>query len=103
MSRQNEGTILPLIIDIEHFYVWATVFLAPCVSFLVLLVLKRDIGRLGQIPYLVAMSEILMVLLYSSSSLTLTAKGILLMTFSMVFVALFALAIPGAAKEFRAE
>jgi len=94
---------LSQLFGIEHFYLWATAFLAPFVSFLVLFVLKRDINRLGQLPYLVTMSEILMVLLYSSDSLTLAAKGIILMTFSMGFVALFALTIPGSAKDFRAE
>jgi len=48
------------------------------------------------------MSEILMVLLYSSD-LTLAAKGIILMTYSMVFVALFALILPDAAKDFQTE
>ena len=88
---------------IENPFVWITVFLAPFVSLLVLLALKRNMGRLGQLPYLVAMSEILMVLLYSSDDPSLTGKGVILMTFSMVFVAFFALILPGAAKEFRAE
>ncbi|MFQ5821761.1 MAG: hypothetical protein ACE5I5_17380 [Candidatus Heimdallarchaeota archaeon] len=87
---------------IEHLFVWITLFIAPFASFLVLLSLKRNIDRLGQLPYLVAMSEILMVLLYSSD-LTLAAKGIILMPFSMVYVALFALVLPDAAKDFQAE
>lgn len=87
---------------IEHLFVWITLFFAPFVSFMILLSLKRNIDRLGQLPYLVAMSEILMVLLYSSD-LTLAAKGIILMTYSMVFVALFALILPDAAKDFQAE
>lgn len=93
---------MALIAGIEYFYLWATVFLAPVVSFLILLILKRDIARLGQLPYLVALSEILMVLLYSSD-LSLTAKGIIIMTYSMAFVSLFALILPGAAKDFRTE
>ncbi len=88
---------------IEHLFIWITLFFAPFMSFLILLSLKRNIAQLGQLPYIVAMSEILMVLLYSSDSLTLTAKGIILMTYSMVFVALFALVLPGAAKDFRIE
>lgn len=87
---------------IEHLFVWITLFFAPFVSFLVLLSLKRNIDRLGQLPYLVAMSEILMVLLYSSD-LNLATKGIILMTYSMVFVALFALVLPAAAKDFHVE
>lgn len=87
---------------IEHLFVWITLFFAPFVSFMILLSLKRNIDRLGQLPYLVAMSEILMVLLYSSD-LTLAAKGIILMTYSMVFVALFALILPDAAKDFQTE
>jgi hypothetical protein len=90
------------IAGIEHFYLWITVFLAPVVSLLVLLILKRNIDRLGQLPYLVAMSEILMVLLYSSD-LSLTAKGIIIMTYSMAFVSIFALILPGAARDFRTE
>ena len=93
---------MALIAGIEYFYLWATVFLAPVVSFLILLILKRDIARLGQLPYLVALSEILMVLLYSSD-LSLTAKGIIIMTYSMAFVSIFALILPGAAKDFRTE
>ncbi len=87
---------------IEHLFIWITLFFAPIVSFLVLLSLKRNIDRLGQLPYLVAMSEILLVLLYSSE-LNLATQGIILMTYSMVFGALFALVIPGAAKDFHIE
>jgi len=93
---------MALVAGIEYFYLWVTVFLAPLVSFLILLILKRNIARLGQLPYLVALSEILMVLLYSSD-LSLTAKGIIIMTYSMAFVSLFALILPGAAKDFRTE
>lgn len=86
----------------EHLFVWITLFFTPLMSFLILLPLKKNVDRLGQLPYLVAMSEILMVLLYSSD-LTLTTKGIILMTYSMGFVALFALVIPSAAKDFSIE